>query len=1026
MKRYDIIEKLRIVKDILNVFRNDAKRFTSLTNKFKKLDFKYVTDKDGTITTVTIKDIPNDVFEAFLDSANSNARSEKVKKLLSDILDNKASVADIKKEKTSTKKAKPAKEKVSTKTTKTKTSNITKKKEPNEKLVSGLLNERIAAWVNCTFNDEMLKKMQGDILDAFRTDSRLNTTMENWMKKSSDLKTQVINMFTTAYTRKPNNGKMKNAGWYINFDQWNGVELSEKYGPAKEPKEPKEPKEQTIAEVIEKDAIKKVKETVKEKAAAGPEMHTYTLNVYDSLFTGIRCNKGNVSKINGSFREKDIDQIVAQFSLDKNNDIKEITYNITFPKLPETETEATIRFTLAKELFKIFISESAKNQSTNQLFEEESEMFSNGLENVFVTNIILNLIFCTSGGIGFGINQSRGEILEAIASKLTLLEKTRDADKISTRYLEDANQLNQIELYTLNRKIVKAALEIIVKNDTIVPYFNLLGQFVMNSLMVKNNTNNLIITRELSDENSKEAVEDGEIKYTVTSREISFVFQGTSFNIPKNNENYSEIYQAVVENNYAVLDGLVTSQQKLTENIKTVVSTLNEDDTDSIQVKILDKQIYCNNKIFKGLASADFIKYVAENNARMVSQFKRFMFNCSLNPSNDSVEELYDFVVKNRLKVTPAGTILLYKWVKDNYHDCRTGNFNNTPGLTIKMDRKKVNPNRYETCSNGLHLCSYKYGKFGDRLLLVELDPKNSVSIPTDYSQSKMRCCEYTSLMDITEFVSVMDKEGDFLSKVENVHYNTKILETELMKMYPNVIRKNSINGLNGLTGKDQDKISEITMNFEIPKLKVIDVTDNVEYLEEECAVDKIEEAKPVEEIKLEEAEAEKVQETKEIVQEEETKEIVQEELSTLKPSDLGKIDFTKNIKDEEVSIIDNLELFLNCKDYNSSILNEKNYDEIVNKLKVIDEVIFGYAIQRVEKKPHENMAAKLLDLMTVFRYIKHDEVSISEISDEAKTNANQLKLAEGTKNPDEVVVYETPKESSVLNKIGKIFKKLW
>ncbi len=987
MKKYDIIEKLRIVKDILNVFRNDAKRFTSLTNKFKKLDFNYVAGKDGTITAITIKDIPNDVFDAFLDSANSNARSEKVKNLLSDILDNKASVADIKKEKTSTKKAaKPVKEKAAAKPT--------KPVKAKEKTVSGSIDEKIATWVNGSFDDEMLKKIQGDILDSFRTDSRLNATMENWMKKSSDLKTQVINMFTTAYNRKPNNGKMKNAGWYFAFDEWAGIELPEKIKEVKEVKakvaKPAKPvKEKTVV-------VKKVKETVKEKEAAGPEMYTYTLNVYDSLFTGIRCNKGNVSKINGSFREKDIDQIVAQFSLDKNNDIKEIAYNISFPKLPETENELTIRFTLAKELFKIFILESAKNQSTNQLFEEESEMFSNGLENVFVTNIILNLIFCTSGGIGFGINQSRGEILEAIASKLTLQEKTRDADKISTRYLEDANQLNQIELYTLNRKIVKAAIEIIVKNDTVIPYFNLLGQFVMNSLMVKNNTNNLIITRELSDENSKEAVEDGEIKYTVTSREISFVFQGTSFNIPKNNENYSEIYQAVVENNHVVLDGLVTSQQKLTENIKTVVSTLNEDDASNIHIKIVDKTIYCNNKIFKGLASMEFIKYVAENNTRMISQFKRFMFNCSLNPSNASVEELYDFVVKNRLKVTPAGTILLYKWVNDKYHDCRTGNFNNTPGLTIKMDRKKVNPNRHETCSNGLHLCSYKYGKFGDRLLLVELDPKNSVSIPSDYGQSKMRCCEYTSLMDITEFVSVMDKEGDFLSKVENVHYNTKILEMELMKMYPNVVRKNSINGLNELTGKDQDKISEIALNFEIPELQVIDVTENDEYFAAECEIEK-------EEIK--------------------------EERSTLKPSDLGVVDHTKNNKvekQEEISIIDNLELFMNCKDYNSSILNEKNYDEIVNKLKVIDEVIFGYAIQRVEKKPYENTAAKLLDLMTVFRYIKHDEVSISEISDEAKTNANQLKLAEGTKNPDEVVVYETPKESSVLNKIGKIFKKLW
>ncbi len=1019
MKKYDIIEKLRIVKDILNVFRNDAKRFTSLTNKFKKLDFKYVADKDGTITAITIKDIPDDTFNIFLDSANSNARSEKVKNLLSDILDNKASVADIKKEKSPAKKAaKPVKEKAAAKPA--------KPTKPKEKIVSGSIDEKIATWVNGSFDDEMLKKIQGDILDSFRTDSRLNATMENWMKKSSDLKTQVINMFTTAYNRKPNNGKMKNAGWYFAFDEWAGIELPEKIKEVKEVKakvaKPAKPvKEKTVV-------VKKVKENVKEKEAAGPEMYTYTLNVYDSLFAGIRCNRGNVSKINGSFREKDIEQIIAQFSLDKTHDIKEITYSILFPKLPERvdEDEVTTRFALAKEIFKVFVSESAKNQSTNQLFEEESEMFSTGLENVFVTNIILNLIFCTSGGIGFGSNQLRGEILEAITSKLTLSNKTRDADKICQRYLEDANQLNQIELYTLNRKIVKAAVAVIVNNITIVPYFNLIGQYIMNSLMVKNNTNNLIITRELSDENSKEAVEDGEIKYTVTSREISFVFQGTSFNIPKNNENYSEIYQAVVENDHVVLDGLVTSQQKLTENIKTVVSTLNEGDASNIHIKIVDKTIYCNNKIFKGLASMEFIKYVAENNTRMISQFKRFMFNCSLNPSNASVEELYDFVVKNRLKVTPAGTILLYKWVNDKYHDCRTGNFNNTPGLTIKMDRKKVNPNRHETCSNGLHLCSYKYGKFGDRLLLVELDPKNSVSIPSDYGQSKMRCCEYTSLMDITEFVSVMDKEGDFLSKVENVHYNTKILEMELMKMYPDVVRKNSINGLNELTGKDQDKISEIALNFEIPELQVIDVTENDEYFAAECEIEK-------EEIKEELSTLQVIDVTENdeyfAAECEIEKEEIKEELSTLKPSDLGVVDHTKNNKvdeQEDISIIDNLELFLNCKDYNSSILNEKNYDEIVNKLKVIDEVIFGYAIQRVEKKPYENTAAKLLDLMTVFRYIKHDEVSISEISDEAKTNANQLKLAEGTKNPDEVVVYETPKESSVLNKIGKIFKKLW
>lgn len=43
--------------------------------------------------------------------------------------------------------------------------------------------------VNGSFDDEMLKKILYDILDSLNSDSRLNEDMENWMKKSSDLKT---------------------------------------------------------------------------------------------------------------------------------------------------------------------------------------------------------------------------------------------------------------------------------------------------------------------------------------------------------------------------------------------------------------------------------------------------------------------------------------------------------------------------------------------------------------------------------------------------------------------------------------------------------------------------------------------------------------------------------------------------------------------------------------------------------------------------------------------------------------------
>ena len=1007
MKKYDIVEKLRIVKDILNVFKNDAKRFSTLVNKFKKLEFKYVLGKDGNVASVSVSDIPDDIFDIFLDSANSNARSEKVKTLLSNILDNKALVADIKKEKAPVKKKEKVKAKPAKEAKEAKSKEIKATKEKTKVGVVGLVDEKIANWVNSSFDDKMLKKIQDDILDAFKTDSRLNVTMQNWMKKSSDLKTQVINMFTTAYNRKPNNGKMKNAGWYSAFDKWAGNSNAVEAKPKKEAKATKEVKEVKPKEVK---ATKEAKKVVYE---------TYNLSVFDSLFVNIRCSKANASSINCSLRDKDIDQIASVFSLNRNTDIKLTDYKVTMPKLPDNELK-NIEKEIITTIFKAFVVKNKSNQSENELFEEEGNYFGSGIENVFVTNIILNLINCVSGGIGLGSNNVRIKVTEAICTNLNLTEQTKDADKISKFYLEELNNLNQIEAYTLNRKIVKSVIMEILAADIVVPYFNIFGQYVLNSLciikapgiqIVRDSIEETIAACEKAKPKEQEV-----IGYTITAREISFVFQGTSFNIPKNSDNYSSIYQAVLDNDHDKLGELVTSQQKLAENVKAVVSQFNDEESDKIEIKIIDKIIYCNNKVFKGLASMEFLKYVAENNAKMISQFKRFMFNCSLNPSNASVEELYDFVVKNKLKVTPAGTILLYKWVKNNYYDCHTGKFNNTPGLTVKMDRKRVNPNRHETCSNGLHLCSYKYGKFGDRLLLVELDPKNSVSIPSDYNQSKMRCCEYTILMDITEFVGAMDAAGDFLSRVENIHYNTKIIETELMKMYPEVVRKNSINGLNDLTGAQEDKISAITMNFEIPELKVIDVTDNDDFFEDENESSK------------ETVEVAKVEDSKEQIVEEsdEPENIIEsieptESIASKETEELMIEDETK----DDISLDENLTAFLEGGEYDNSLFSEKNSIEVINKLKVIDDIIYNYAVQRVDQKSYNTTEERMHELLASFRFIRNDEVSITQIPDEAKKNATKIEV-DNSKNPDNITIVETPKAETVIGKIGKMFRKLW
>lgn len=118
------------------------------------------------------------------------------------------------------------------------------------------------------------------------------------------------------------------------------------------------------------------------------------------------------------------------------------------------------------------------------------------------------------------------------------------------------------------------------------------------------------------------------------------------------------------------------------------------------------------------------------------------------NPSSESAQDLYEFLEKNFIPITPNGTFIAYKKVKKGnggYVDCHTGKIQNNVGTTVSMPRQEVNANRNETCSSGLHVCGWDYLSHfsGDVILEVEIDPVDVVSVPVDYKQSKMRVCKY-------------------------------------------------------------------------------------------------------------------------------------------------------------------------------------------------------------------------------------------------------------------------------------------
>lgn len=130
----------------------------------------------------------------------------------------------------------------------------------------------------------------------------------------------------------------------------------------------------------------------------------------------------------------------------------------------------------------------------------------------------------------------------------------------------------------------------------------------------------------------------------------------------------------------------------------------------------------------------------------------RFMERLMENPSKRAVDELYGFLEKGNLPITPDGYFLAYKKVRENYTDCHTGTMDNSVGKVVSMPRNEVDDDKDRTCSAGLHFCSEEYlSHFGGaRTMILKINPKDVVSIPADYNDSKGRACRYEVIGELT------------------------------------------------------------------------------------------------------------------------------------------------------------------------------------------------------------------------------------------------------------------------------------
>jgi hypothetical protein len=125
----------------------------------------------------------------------------------------------------------------------------------------------------------------------------------------------------------------------------------------------------------------------------------------------------------------------------------------------------------------------------------------------------------------------------------------------------------------------------------------------------------------------------------------------------------------------------------------------------------------------------------------------KFITKLNLNPSSRAVNELYTFLEHKFLPLTNNGNFLAYKALRSNFTDVHTGRFDNSVGNVLEMPRNKVDDNKDNGCSYGFHAGTLEYARgfrpCEGKLVLVEINPADVVSIPTDCECQKLRTCKY-------------------------------------------------------------------------------------------------------------------------------------------------------------------------------------------------------------------------------------------------------------------------------------------
>jgi len=317
------------------------------------------------------------------------------------------------------------------------------------------------------------------------------------------------------------------------------------------------------------------------------------------------------------------------------------------------------------------------------------------------------------------------------------------------------------------------------------------------------------------------------INYILGSDSLTVYLEGKSYTINKQAHTYGIVLEAVKTANVIAL--------KQALDVKKTITSMLSNSSDKVRIE--------NNKIFymdrevQGLISSRIFEMLRLE--LDVKPMVLFLENLMSNPSKRAVDELFGFLEACTLPITPDGCFLAYKRVRGDYLDCHSGSMDNSVGKVLEMPRNMVDEDKNNTCSYGLHFCSYDYLKSfsGARIVVLKINPKDVVAIPADYNNSKGRTCKYEVVDEIklNEYnlpeTKIQDSYVDDYDYDEDYDDTLDISDTEVNPVInQGKLTDDYVRSIRDLLAHNEWSIREIAEAYEVSSRTIGRIRDGESY----------------------------------------------------------------------------------------------------------------------------------------------------------------------------------------------------